>query len=354
MSDKIKGVNKVKATLADGQKVTYYYHRATGRKLPGPYGSAEFIAALAEAQKAPPDRDAGTLAGLIRDFQQTSLWRKLAESTKAEYRRVLRFWEDKFGKVPTLALASKGFRRDVLKWHSDYAAAHPREADNRVTVLARVLAWAAKDSDLDRNVLDTFTRAYEADRSDLIWLPEHVGAFMEHADDEIGLAMMLALHTGQRQADILRMAWSNYDGTQIAIRQGKTGQRVTVPCTQALKATLDALPRKGALILTTKTGRAFKKRWFSEKWDAAYRAAGLPLEKGRPVLHFHDVRGTTVTLLFESGCTVAETASITGHSLRRAQEILDRYLARTAVLARNAIVKLDRRMADRTKTETDK
>jgi hypothetical protein len=33
-------------------------------------------------------------------------------------------------------------------------------------------------------------------------------------------------------------------------------------------------------------------------------------------LHFHDVRGTTVTLLSEAGCTVQQIATITGHSLR--------------------------------------
>lgn len=247
--------------------------------------------------------------------------------------------------MPLLALAAKGFRRDVLQWHAEFAAKSPREADNRVTILARVLSWAARDDELDRNVLDTFTRAYSSDRSEIIWLPEHVSAFLERADAEMALAMMLALHTGQRQGDIRRMAWTNYDGQRLSLRQGKGGARVVIPCTRALKATLDGLPRKGALILPTKTGRAFTKRYLADRWDEVYRAAELPMdEKRHPLLHFHDVRGTTVTMLFEAGCTVAEAASITGHSLRRAQEILDRYLARTAVMAESAIEKLENRM----------
>lgn len=345
MADRIKGVNKVRARLADGSKATYYYHRATGTKLPGEFGSAAFIAALAEAQKAPTDRDKGTLAGLIRGFERTPAWRELADSTKKEYRRVFKFWEGKFGKVPMLALAAKGFRRDVLQWHADYSQTYPREADNRVTVLARVLAWGARDDDLQRNVLDTFERAYSADRSEMIWLPDHVEAFMKVASGEMQLAMLLALHTGQRQADIRKMAWTNYDGQSLTLRQGKSGRRVVIPCTKALKGVLDGLRRRGAVILTTTTGRAFQKRYLADKWDAAYTDAGLPRDdKGRPVLHFHDVRGTTVTMLFEAGCTVAEAASITGHSLRRAQDILDRYLARTAVMAESAIAKLENRM----------
>jgi integrase len=338
MRDRIRGVNKVTAKLADGKRATYYYHRATGTKLPDDYGSPEFIAALADAQRRVTNRTEGTLAGLIRAFEQTGKWRRLAESTQREYRRVLTFWDGKFGSVPIEALASKEFRRDVLAWHDSFSADKPREADNRVTILARVLSWAARDSDLAANVLEGFDRAYAGDRSDMIWLPEHVATFLTHADEEMKLAMMLALHTGQRQGDIRRMAWSNYDGSRLTIRQGKGGRRVAIPCTKALKLTLDGLPRRGALILTTKTGRAFQKRYFAQKWEEVSTAAKIP------DLHFHDVRGTTVTMLFEAGCTVAEAASITGHSLRRAQEILDRYLSRTALMAESAIAKLENRM----------
>jgi hypothetical protein len=58
-------------------------------------------------------------------------------------------------------------------------------------------------------------------------------------------------------------------------------------------------------------------------------------------LHFHDIRGTTVTMLAEAGCTLPEIVSITGHTLRSAQEILDKYLARTSRLAESAIAKFE-------------
>lgn len=338
--DKIPGINRVVARLAGGRQAVYYYHRATGTKLPGEYGSAQFLEALRAAQAGnTTNRQAGTLAGLIRDFEGTSKWRKLAESTKREYRRVFTFWDQKFGTLPIRALESRAFRQDVLQWHDEFSADKPREADNRVTILARVLSWAAADRSLRANVLDSFERAYDADRSEKIWLPSHVEAFMAAAGSEMQVAMMLALHTGQRQGDIRRMAWSNYDGQRITIRQGKTRRLVVIPCTAALKVMLDALPRTGALILTTKTGRAFQKRTFSAYWDEAFKASGITAD-----LHFHDIRGTTVTMLFEAGCNVAEAASITGHSLRTAQSILDRYLSRTGSLASSAILKLEHRM----------
>jgi hypothetical protein len=49
-----------------------------------------------------------------------------------------------------------------------------------------------------------------------------------------------------------------------------------------------------------------------------------------------------VTRLAEAECSHAEIASITGHSMRSVNIILDRYLARTDKLAIAAIAKLER------------
>ncbi len=59
-------------------------------------------------------------------------------------------------------------------------------------------------------------------------------------------------------------------------------------------------------------------------------------------LHFHDLRGTALTMLSEAGCTPQEIATITGHSLRDVGAIMDRYSARTDKLAVAAIAKLER------------
>lgn len=335
MRTRLKGINTIRRKLASGEVVMYYYHRATGARLDGEPGSPEFLASIAKAVEASRKRDTGTLAGLMREFEETAKWRRLADSTRSEYRRIFKFWEEKYGTCPHVALEDKAFRRDVLKWHDQFSAEKPREADNRVTILARVLSWAAKDGPLNANVLDGFDRAYQADRSEMIWLPEHVEAFMAVASPEMRLALVLALHTGQRQGDLLRLAWGNYDGRKISLRQGKTGRKVNIPCTKALKETLDGLPKRSTLILTTKTGRAFQKRYFADQWEKTCKEAGIV------DLHFHDLRGTTVTMLFQADCNLGEIVSVTGHSLRRAQDILDRYLARTGTMADNAIAKFE-------------
>jgi|tagenome__1003787_1003787.scaffolds.fasta_scaffold20920886_2 integrase len=341
MRIRAKGINTVTARLASGELKMYYYHRASGARLAGKPGSSEFLASLAMAEQSSRQRQAGTLSGLVRDFEATKQWRRLAESTRTEYKRVFRFWDAEYGTCPYGALEDKAFRTDVIRWHDKFSETKPREADNRVTILARVLSWAAKDGPLKVNVLDGFERAYSSDRSEIIWLPEQVEAFLAVASPEMQLAMALALHTGQRQGDIRKLAWSAYDGRSICLRQGKANRlgniaSVTrVPCTKALKITLDSAPRRAAVILTTKTGRAYQKRYFAEQWEGTCNAAGIT------DLHFHDLRGTTVTMLFRAGCNIGEIVAITGHSLRRAQEILDKYLARTSQLAESAIAKFE-------------
>jgi hypothetical protein len=84
----MKGVNTVHAKLASGEKVTYYYHRASGQRLNGSPGSPEFIQSLAQAEENSRKRNSGNLSALIREFEGTKQWRRLAESTKKEYIRV--------------------------------------------------------------------------------------------------------------------------------------------------------------------------------------------------------------------------------------------------------------------------
>jgi hypothetical protein len=66
---------------------------------------------------------------------------------------------------PYPALEDKAFRADVIKWHDKFSETKPREADGRVTILARVLSWGAKDGPLKVNVLHGFERAYASDEN---------------------------------------------------------------------------------------------------------------------------------------------------------------------------------------------
>ncbi len=305
-------------------------------RLSGAPGSLEFLACVAAAEKLLHDRLAGRFDGLVRDYTLSPEFARLADSTRAEYKRLLLAAEREFSDLPIAALNDPRVRRDFIEWRDAVAAkSGAREADHRISAVSAMLTWGRDRALIDQNHLVGIKRLYRVDRSDAIWLPEQIGSFMKVAPVEMRRAMLLALHTGQRQADILRFAWSQYDGKALSIRQGKTGRRVAIPCTTALREMLDGLSRDAAVILVTKSGRPFKKRYFAAQWARASAAAGIS------GLHFHDLRGTAVTMLAEASCTVPEIATITGHSLKTVDLILERYLSRTRHLADAAISKLE-------------
>jgi len=329
---KIVGVNTVTKRLADGSVRRYYYHRATGKPLSGEPGLPSFLRDYASAEQSLLDRQAGTFNGLIRDYTLSPEFAKRAQSTRKEYSRMLTKAEAEFGDMPLTALEDPRVRQDFMNWRATVAkTSGEREADNRLSVISAMLSWGKENGRVFSNHVAGFRRLHSVDRSELIWLPENIEAFMKVAPIEMQRALIVALHTGQRQGDLLRLTWGNYDGSFISLRQGKTGRRVDLPCTRALKRMLDSLDRTAAVVLATRTGLPWKARYFKSQWEAASKAAGIA------DLHFHDLRGTAITMLAEAGCTTPQIAAITGHSLKTVTTILDKYLARTRVLAGQAV-----------------
>jgi integrase len=340
---RLKGINKVSRRLRDGSVNIHYYHRHTGAKLEGEPGTTPFLLSWAAAEKAARDRlSGGTFSDLVRDFETSPEYEDLAESTRDEYTRKFQKIDAEWGTVPIAGLTDKSFRTDVLAWRDKIAKATRREADNLVAAIARVLSYGFDRGKLSVNVLVKVRSTYKSDRTDKIWLPEHVNAFMGSATLEMSRAMTLALHTGQRQGDLRRLPWTAYDGTRLTLRTSKSGGRkeISVRCTRDVKTMLDASPRTAKTILTTRTGIPWKPSNFDLNWREVCEAAALKAPTITD-LNFHDLRGTAITRLAEAGCTIPEIVSITGHSLKTASKILEIYLSRTRELADSAIDKFE-------------
>ena len=86
---------------------------------------------------------------------------------------------------------------------------------------------------------------------------------MRVASEPLRLAMILALWTGQRQGDLLRLPWSAYDGQTIRLKQGKTGTRVTIPVGAPLKAALDATQKARSIDLDEHPWPSMDCKWLS-------------------------------------------------------------------------------------------
>jgi integrase len=110
-----------------------------------------------------------------------------------------------------------------------------------------------------------------------------------------------------------------------------------IPVGALLKVALDGAAKVSPVILVNTEGKPWTGDGFRSSWRKAVAAASIT------GLTFHDLRGTAVTRLAIAGCTEAEIATITGHSLRDVRTILDsHYLHRDPALAESAIRKLEK------------
>jgi integrase len=243
-----------------------------------------------------------------------------------------------FGDFPLSGLSEREARTEFLRWRDEVAKRSKRTADYGWSVLARALSWALDRGLIDANPCEKGDGVYRASRAERVWTETDEAAFTAVASPQMRLAFMLALWTGQRQGDILRLAWSAYDGVSIRFKQAKTGVRVVVPVGAPLKAILDATSRRAPQVVTNEDGRPFTSSGFRASFRATQVRAGV---KG---LTFHDLRGTAVTRLAVAGATEMEIAAITGHAVSDVRSILDQnYFGRVAELGKSAISELERR-----------
>ena len=110
-----------------------------------------------------------------------------------------------------------------MAWRDKLALKSRRQADYAWTVLARVLSWSKDRGYISINPCERGGRIYRGSRADKIWTDDDEAQFLKSAPAHLHLPLLLALWTGQRQGDLLRLSWSSYDGTHVWLKQTKTG-----------------------------------------------------------------------------------------------------------------------------------
>lgn len=337
----LKGVHVVRKRLAGGMIRTYHYAWRGGPRLTGQPGSPEYVAGYAAAhaeRRRPPD---GVMQALISEYRATPEFLSLRPTTRSSYARHIATIEAEFGDLPIAALSDPAVRGEFKRFRDTFQST-PRKADLIWTVLARILSVAKDRGRIQTNPCERGGRLAKADRRDRVWSDVQINQVLAGAPRPIADALMLAIWTGQRQGDLLALAWSAYDGTAIRIRQGKTGARVLIPVAEPLRMMLESRQLQPAdpsrTILRTSRDTPWTADGFKSSWGKAIRALGID------GLTFHDLRGSAVTRLALAGCAVPEIAAITGHSLKDAATILDaHYLGRDPRLAEAAIARLEAR-----------
>jgi integrase len=337
----LKGIHKVNKRLAGGGVATYWYAWRGGPRIIAPPGSAGFLVEYSEAQRTRPTTDTNTLRFLVDEFRDSSEFTGRSASTQRAYKAYLRKIEDEFGELPIAAISDPAVRGKFKTWR-DGMAATPRTADYAWTTLARVLSVAKDRGRIPVNPCERGGRLYAPDRTERLWTDAHMAAFSKEASEPLRVALTLALWTGQRQGDLLKLRWTDYDGKRIRLQQGKTGASVSIRVGGPLKVTLDGMKRRGKTILVNTDGKTWTSDGFRSSWAKACARAEI---EG---LTFHDLRGSAITRLAMAGATPQEIAGVTGHSIADVSAMLDRhYLGDRAALGDKAIKRLERQKKPR-------
>jgi integrase len=109
-------------------------------------------------------------------------------------------------------------RGDFLEWRDQIAKSSPRQSDYTIAVFARALAWALDRGKIPVNPLKRPGRVWKGSRAEKVWSDDDESSLLAVANPQMALAIKLALWTGQRQGDLLRLTWKAYDGHFIRLR----------------------------------------------------------------------------------------------------------------------------------------
>ena len=296
----------VRRKLADGTIKEYHYEKGKKVALPGSIGA------------------------LVQEYRKTPEFLALKPNTKKNYFRAMKHME------PLYYCAITDIkRRHVIKLRNELAKT-PALA-NQVRLFFSVLMQFAVDMEYCESNPAARIKNLAAGHYDR-WSDEQIEYALTHMPERFRRAILLALYTGQRQGDLVKMRWDEYDGESVYVAQEKTGEKLWIFCHAALRAELEAWKRDrtAVTILTDSLGTPYKHAGTFATVFSAER-------KKHPCLNglvFHGLRKTAAAKLAEAGCSSLEIKAITGH---RSLEMVELYTrqADQKRRSRSAVVKLE-------------
>ena len=217
-------MNTITKRLADGTQRTYWYAWKGGPPLREQTGHAGIRCVLQCGRRQKGRAADGVLLALLIRFQESAEFQfGISPRTRRDYIKQIKRIERAFGDFPIKALDDPRAPSVFLEWRDQLAQTSLRQADYAYSTLSRILSWAQNRRLIAKNPCAKGGKLYHGTRINKIWDDEDVARFLRTAPPYLRLAMLLAINTGQRQGDLLRLPWSAYDGTHIRLRQRKTG-----------------------------------------------------------------------------------------------------------------------------------
>lgn len=289
-----------------------YYYRRAGRtvRIHATYGTEEFDREYwaIRGGKSPGTRQ--TWAALVASYCKSDRWLNLKSRSRGDYQLVLDYLLEKNAQkeVPRLK------RSDILA--AMEANRHRIRFANYIPQVLSVLCEHAIDLGwLTTNPAKGTRRMTMPDarkRVHLPWTDTAVAKWRAEARPLPRLIFEIGVGSVQRPADWCRFRWCDYDGDTLQVVQGKTGKGLTLPCTEALRAALDA-----ARPYPCDPSNTILRNTHGDPLTYPAMAAVMLAERRRLGLEVHDLHALRYRGVMElalAGCSDDEIAAYSGHA----------------------------------------
>jgi integrase len=297
-----------------GHERVYFRRHVGGPRIPLPaLDDPKFFAAYQYALEADDSPQArygeGTVGRLILDYYASMDFRRTRKSSQATTRGILDRFAEKHGHRLIRQIRRKHIEKIIASM-----AATPAAANNLLKKVRALLNYALSNREITTNPTWGIKKFKEGTYH--TWTEAELAQF--EAAWPLGTkertAYALALYTGQRRGDLVRMVWPNVDliRNSIAVTQEKTGVELDIPIHRLLSEALDAWPRNHISILGKTTSASL-----GNLMADAIEKARLP---NRCVLH--GLRKAAARRMAEAGATPHQIAAVTGH---KSLEEIERY-----------------------------
>lgn len=136
-----------------------------------------------------------------------------------------------------------------------------------------------------------------------------LGAARESHWEKLYLLVLMALTTGARRGELLKLTWGDLDFNQRVARLATTKNKEPrlLPLLQPVINELGAFRGEDDHLIFPSTVSADRPFDFKKAWHNALSAAGLSR------VRFHDLRHTAASNMVSSGRTLFETGTLLGH-----------------------------------------
>lgn len=266
----------------------------------------EYTVAMAGASPMKPSarlRD-GSLAWLVARWKESSDWLSFKPSTRRQRDNILTHVLEKSGDVDYRDLT----RADIRGGKEDRKD-RKGAANNFLKTMNALFRWAEEEELVDENPA-AGVRHFKLQRGGFkTWTLDEVKQYRDRwpLGTRERLVFEIAVNTGLRRGDLVRVGWPMVDGDVIGIVTEKTGTHVSLPIMPKLEEALKYGAGFGATwVVQSRGGLPLKKESLGNYFRVWCNKAGI---KGKSA---HGLRKLCATTAADNGATEMELQALFG------------------------------------------